>query len=157
MRLIHPWRLWIGNARDLRDYAALRAAGVAATVDLALDEPVAPVRREMICCRFPLLDGGGNPLHLVRAAIDTTASLIRAGTPTLVACSAGMSRSPAITAAAVSLVSSQPPSECLRLVTVGAPADLSGGLWRQVLEALSRTSHLHRLLHPEPPEPFAEA
>lgn len=152
MRVITPWKLWIGSARDLRDYVTLRSMGIGAVVDLALDEPVAPVNREMICCRFPLLDGTGNPLHVVRAAVDATAALIRAGTPTLVACSAGMSRSPSVAAGALSLVSGQSPSECLKIVIQGGPADVSGGLWRQVLEAVGRTSRLIRLMTPNDEE-----
>lgn len=146
MRQVLPWRLWIGTARDLRDYPAIRAAGIGAIVDLAINEPVAPVNRELICCRFPLTDGAGNPLPLVRASIDTVAALVRANVPTLVACSAGMSRSPIIAAAALALVTGQGPSECLKIVIAGGPCDVSGGMWRQAMEALSRTQHLMKVL-----------
>src|SRR5688572_13372182 len=112
--------------------------GIIALFDLAMDEPPAALSREMVYCRFPLVDGGGNPAAIVRGAIESLAALIRAGSPVLAYCSAGMSRSPSIAAAALSLVSGQTPEECLRLVVHGAPADISPGLWSQVLEAHSR-------------------
>jgi hypothetical protein len=51
--------------------------------------------------RFPLLDGAGNPPWLLRLAVEAVVSLLRAGVPALVFCSAGMSRTPAIAEGAV--------------------------------------------------------
>jgi hypothetical protein len=55
----------------------------------------------------------------------------------LVFCSGGMSRSPAIAAGALSLLTGKPAPECLRTVVSGAPADLSPGLWSQVEDLLA--------------------
>ena len=55
---------------------------------------------------------------------------------TLVACSAGMSRSPALAAAAIARVESRDPNECLMECVEGGPADVSPLLWRDVVDAL---------------------
>ena len=101
MREISNLPLWLGNARDCRDKRAILDAGIQAVVDLALEEPPAVLVRELTYCRFPLLDGAGNPDGLLRAAVETVTTFLRAGTPTLVCCGAGMSRAPVIAAAAI--------------------------------------------------------
>ena len=136
MRAIEPYSLWIGNARDLRRVAELMAAGIRAVVDLAANEPVAVLPREIVYCRFPLLDGEGNERWMLRTAIETISELLRAHVPTLVACSAGMSRSPALTAAAIARVHARDPSECLLSCVVGGPADVSPALWNDVVAIL---------------------
>src|SRR3982751_458664 len=95
--------LYLGHSGDTRDLRPLREQGIEALIDLALPDPPLAIGREVTYCRFPIEDGGGTPLWLIRAAIDTAASLIRSQTPTLIFCSAGMSRSPSIAAAALSL------------------------------------------------------
>ncbi len=134
-RQIAPYSLWVGHAGLVRDLRRVRNAGIVAVVDLAIDEPPLVVGRELIYCRFPLMDGAGNPRGLLRAAIDTVASLVRSGTPALVFCSAGMSRSPAIAAAGVSVVSGRPMEECLREVARTGPTDVSPALWSAVIAA----------------------
>jgi protein-tyrosine phosphatase len=142
MRQVEPYQLWIGNAGDVRNLPALRAVGIAAMVDLAIDEPPLSIGREVVYCRFPLLDGAGNAPGLVQCAIDATAALIRARTPTLIFCSGGMSRSPSVAAGALSLVSGQSPEEWLAQLRQTEPADVSRALRRAVLEA---TAHLRLL------------
>ena len=137
MRRVAPWELWIGNRGDVRDPAAVARAGIRAVVDLSLECPPLSIPREMVVCRFPLNDGGGNPRPIVAAAVSTVAELMRTRVPTLVLCSAGMSRSPAIVAGAMARVQKRPPGECLGDVTFGAPADVSAGLWGQVLETVA--------------------
>ena len=61
MRQVPGFDLWIGHAGDVRDAATLLASGISAVVGLALEEPSAPLPRELISCRFPLIDGPGNP------------------------------------------------------------------------------------------------
>src|SRR5207244_524756 len=90
MRQLSGLPLWLGHVGDARDLRAVLSAGILAVVDLALNEPPVRITRELVYCRFPLLDGMGNPPWLVRAAVDTVARLLRAGTPTLVYCSGGM-------------------------------------------------------------------
>lgn len=132
MRQVAPHELWIGHAGDARNLRAILDVGVAALVDLAAAELPVPVTRDLVYCRFPVVDGPGNPPWLLRLAVDTTAALLRARTPTLVFCAAGMSRSPAIAAAALALVSGRPPDECLEGLAASRPCDLASGLWQAV-------------------------
>ena len=52
--------------------------------------------------------------------------------PTLVYCGAGMSRSPAVVAAALSIVQGGSPEDRLREVVAGHPHDVSPQLWEAV-------------------------
>jgi hypothetical protein len=137
MRRIDPHALWIGHSGECHDVRLLRRSQIAAVVDLALNEPPAVLAHDMVYARFPLVDGVRNPRWLIAAAIDTTASLLTSRMPTLVACGAGMSRSPAVAAGAIALVTRRNPAECLREVIRGAPADISPALWDDVLSAIS--------------------
>ena len=127
MRAIESYSLWIGNAGDVRSVAELMEAGILA---------VASLPREFVYCRFPLLDGTGNERWLLRAAISTISEFLRDNVPTLVACSAGMSRSPALTAAAIARVSGRDPHECLLACVASGPADVSPALWNEVVVIL---------------------
>ncbi len=124
--------LWLGHAGDARDLAGLHALGILAVVDLAREEPPAPVSRDLAYFRFPLVDGSENPAWLLRLAVETVARLVRDQVPTLVSCGAGMSRSPAITAASLALVEGRPIEECLEDILTGAASDISPSLWREV-------------------------
>jgi hypothetical protein len=135
MRQVGTWPLWIGNRGDVPDAAAVARTGVRAVVDVAVDEPPISMGRELVSCRFPLLDGAGNSLGIVCAAIQTVATLVRARVPTLVVCSAGMSRAPAVAAGALAVVTGNSAEECLKLSIAGGPADLSAGFWGQVATA----------------------
>lgn len=132
MRQVPGYPLWLQHAGDVRDLRAVLAAGIQAVVDLALNEPPATVTRELVYCRFPLVDGVGNPPWLVRATVETVAGLLRSSIPTLVFCSAGLSRSPCIAGAAVALARGCPPAEGLALVAQAGPADVAPGLWSEV-------------------------
>ncbi len=137
MRQVPGHQLWIGHAGDAGNVALVRGAGIAAMIDLAANEAPARVSRETVYCRFPLTDGGGNNRAVLRAAIDAAAWLIRAGTPTLVFCGAGMSRSPAVTAAALAAATGRAPGECLaEIVTLGS-VDVSPRLWAEVIACLA--------------------
>ena len=136
MRAVSSYSLWIGNAGDVRRVAELIELGILAVVDLATNEPVATLPREIVYCRFPLLDGADNERWLLRAAIETISGLLRDNVPTLVACSAGMSRSPALVAAAIASLNARDPNECLMACVEGGAADVSPLLWRDVVEAL---------------------
>jgi hypothetical protein len=135
VRPIPGYPLWLGHVGDVRDLRAVLAAGIVAVVDLALNEPPAAVTRELVYCRFPLVDGAGNPPWLLRSAVETLAGLVRSGTPTLVFCGAGMSRTPAVAAAALSRACGVSPAEALVLIAQAGAADVSPGLWRD-LQAL---------------------
>ncbi|MDG3007914.1 protein tyrosine phosphatase [Paludisphaera mucosa] len=136
MRRIPEHPLWLGPVAALRDPRALAEAGVEAVVDLALDEPPSPLGRALVSCRFPLVDGEGNPAWLLRSAVRAVAGLIRDGVPTLVCCGAGMSRSPAVAGAAVALVRGIAPEAGLAIVAWVGPADVSPAPWRDILAAV---------------------
>ena len=108
-----------------------------AVVCVVANEPPLALPRELVYCRFPLVDGAGNPDWLLRAAVETVACLLRSGTPTLVHCSAGMSRSPAVGGAALALASGCSFAEGLIAVTQSGATDVSPGLWEAIQEAVS--------------------
>lgn len=137
VRQIQPWRLWVGDRGDVREPARLVRAGIEAVVDLALEELPIALPREVVSCRFPLVDGAGNERGLVRAAVEAVAGLVNARVATLVVCSAGMSRSPSVAAGAMARVTGRAAAECLGEVTNGFAADVSPGLWGEVLAAVA--------------------
>ena len=132
MRQIIDKPLWIGNARDARDLQSIHDHGIQAVVDLAAEEPPAVLSRDLVYCRFPLLDGSGNPAWLLRSAIESVTRLISSDVPLLVACSAGMSRSPVIVAAALATVNRQPMDECLTQILSDGPQQVSAPLVNDV-------------------------
>lgn len=136
MRGISPHRLWIGHAGDLRNPRVILDTGISAVIDLAIDEPIAALPRELVYCRCPILDGEGNPEWLLSLAIQTTASLLRDQVPTLVCCSGGMSRSVLISAAALSLQSGKSLTASMTEVQGGA-VDISPALMADVLRITS--------------------
>ncbi len=139
MREIIPNLVWIGNAQDGRNVEAVLRLGIEAVIDLAIEEPPLVFPRETIYCRFPLIDGAGNAPALIHAAIDTTIGFIEGHVPTLVTCNGGMSRSPAIVAAALVSVDNMTPEKALEQVARIGPHDVSTTFWAEVKrEAASR-------------------
>lgn len=136
MRQVVGRPLWLGNAGDLRDARGVMAAGVEAIIELADNEQLAVLPRELVRCRFPLSDGGDNPAWLLRLAAESVAVLLRAGVPVLVCCSAGMSRSVCVAAAGTALAEGRPLAEALASVAGSGPADVSPGLLVQFQRAL---------------------
>lgn len=130
MRRVAELPLWIGTARDARDIRGVLDLGIEAVIDLAMDEPPVPTTRQLVYLRFPLVDGEGNPAWLLRLAVDAVAGLLMAGVPTLVACSAGASRSPVIAAVAIAKWEGIRPEEALTRIGHG---DVSPALWREVM------------------------
>ncbi|VTR92286.1 Uncharacterized protein OS=Planctomyces maris DSM 8797 GN=PM8797T_22478 PE=4 SV=1 [Gemmata massiliana] len=138
MRQISGYSLWVGRVADIRDLRGVLSAGIEAVVDLALNEPVALVTRELVYCRFPLVDGAGNPFWGLCAAVEAVAGFVRVEVPTLVFCGAGMSRSLTVAAAGLALAGNRLPGDCLQLVTATGPHDVSVGLWNDIVETLRR-------------------
>jgi hypothetical protein len=132
MNQILPYPLWVGHGGEGQDFPRIFDVGIEAVIELSAEEPVFPSRRDLITCRFPLHDGTGNRPELLALAIRTVASLTESGTPTLVCCSNGMSRAPAIVAASLALVHHDALEECLKRVTWHHPSDVSPGLWREI-------------------------
>ena len=132
MRNVFSELLYVGNAMDARDLRSIYDNGIRAVVDLAINERPAQLAREIVYCRYPLHDGDGNQDVLITLAVRTIVTLIRDSTPTLVACSAGMSRAPTIAAASLALHTGRDPDECLLQVISNAPNDVSPILWEHV-------------------------
>ena len=133
MRQIMLLRLWLGNAADGRDYRAALDAGVEAIVQLAAEEPPLQPPRDLIYCRFPIVDGPGNSPDLLNLAVTTVGNLIEKRVPLLVCCSFGLSRAPAIAAAAMAMVYQEGPEDCLLRIAKDIPADVAPGLWNDLL------------------------
>jgi hypothetical protein len=133
MRQLEELSLWIGNARDARDIKNVLNLGIKTIIDLALEEsPVHPTR-DLVYLRFPLLDGLGNASWLMRAALTMVDLSIRSHIPTMIACGAGMSRSPAVAAiAAAPFLGIEPAAVLVSLQKLG-PIDISPTLWQDLL------------------------
>lgn len=132
MREVIPNVLWIGNAQDARNVKGVLARGIGVVIDLAIEEPPIQFPRDIVYCRFPLLDGEGNSPALLQSAIETTANFVNAQQPTLVACSGGMSRSPAIASAVLANIESLELNAAVERVTATGPCDFSPALWNDV-------------------------
>ena len=120
--------LWIGNCHNACDFRALFDLGIRAIVQLAMEEKAVQPPRELMYFRFPLTDGAGNDPEMLRLAVGTLANLIRLRIPAIVCCSAGLSRSPTVVAAALSQLEGLALEECLKRITMSHPADVSPGL-----------------------------
>ena len=132
MREILPGQLWLGNTGDASDYSSIYESGIVAIIDLALENMPPALARSLVYCRFPIIDGGQGSQEVLQTAIETVISLFRKEMPTLVVCGAGMSRSPAVVAAALSIINGENPDDWLRHVVSGHPHDISPQLWKDV-------------------------
>jgi protein-tyrosine phosphatase len=128
IRTTHHDLLFIGDAINARDLRQLYDHNISAVVDLAANESPAQLGRDIIYCRFPLHDDGSNSPELLFAAIDCLRSLLLNRFSTLVACSAGMSRSPVVASAALSVISGVPFNDSLVNILRGVPHDVSPAL-----------------------------
>lgn len=120
---------------DVDDMTVVYDAGIEALVDLALNEKPAQLTRELVYCRFPMNDGGGNSPKVLRVAVDTVQSFISKQIPTLVYCSAGMSRSVAVVAAALARSGGESLDDTLLKLVSGQPHDVSPLFWSDICEA----------------------
>jgi protein-tyrosine phosphatase len=136
MNQILPYPLWLGHAGEGRDFQKIFDLGVKVLIQLAAEEPSLQTPRELVFCRFPLLDGSGNRAELLFLAVSTVASLIKMRVPTLVACGAGISRCPAVAAAALSMIYHEPPESYLEKVLEHHHADVSPGFWKEITSLL---------------------
>lgn len=57
MRQILPHTLWLGHAADAQDFKRMFDLDINALVQLAVEEAPLQPPRELIYCRFPLVDG----------------------------------------------------------------------------------------------------
>lgn len=136
MRQVPGSAMLIGDRGDVRIPGSLRRCGVGVVVDLAMEELPITSDREMVTIRIPLVDGAGNTEAKLALAIYTVAEMMRMELRALVVCSAGLSRSPAITAGAISCVRAIEPGAALELVRRIGPADIAPDLWAGILRVL---------------------
>lgn len=141
MRQIHGTSFWIGNGGDLRNPASIFDNGIEAVIDVAAEEPVPSLSRSLLSIRLPLADDGSNETWKVELALRTAAHLLRLEVPTLIACSAGLSRSLCVAAGAIAVVRKIDASQSLAEVISSGPADISPGLWSQVACLISVPRH----------------
>ena len=137
MTQVDPYPFWLGHKGEGDDSRPIFDRGIKASVDLALEEPPTHPPRELIYLRFPSLDGAGNRGELLFLAVSTVATLLKMRIPLLMTCGGGVSRSPAVAAAALSIVDGQTPEECLRRVVKQHASDVSPGLWNEIVAVLS--------------------
>ena len=90
--------------------------------------------RELIYLRIPIIDGSGNSHADLTLALKTSVHFIENSISTLIACRAGMSRSPAVASVALSLINSQSPDSMLQKVIKGHPHDISTSLWSDLVK-----------------------
>jgi hypothetical protein len=132
MREILPSMLWLGNSADIRNVESILQSGIQAVIDLAIEQLMPTLPRTLVYCRFPILDGEQSSPAALRAAIETLVRFLQRGIPTLVCCSAGMSRSPAVVAGALSISQGGNPDDHLRKIAMNHPHDVSPQLWQDV-------------------------
>src|SRR5262249_21950297 len=75
MNRIAPYPIWIGHATEGPDFGPILDEEIEAVVDLAAEEPPFLLPRDLISCRFPLVDGPGNGDAMLALAIGTVARL----------------------------------------------------------------------------------
>lgn len=131
MHRIPPHALWIGSTGDLKDWRRLYDVGIQAVVHVAYEEPPLALPHDFVACRFPLIDGDENPPAMLAAAIDTLTRLLAC----LICCQAGLSRSPAVAAAALARISGQTVAECLDGIAKHHACAVHPGLLSQILLA----------------------
>jgi hypothetical protein len=136
MNQIKPYAIWIGHAGDGGDFEEILDNGIRAIVQVAAEEVPLQPPRELTLLRFPLLDGPDNDPDLLYLAIMCVQILIRNAIPTLVCCNAGMSRSPAIVAAALALELHALLDDSLVSVSKSHTTDISTGFLGDVVRAL---------------------
>lgn len=137
MRQVSPFPLYLGNAADGEDYRAVLDQGIQAIVQVAAEEPSLAPPRDLVYCRFPIVDGPGNDAKLLEMATATLARLVQQRVPTLVCCGAGLSRAPAVAALALARAHGQGPEEWLKRLAEHFPSDVAPGLWNELI-ALGR-------------------
>lgn len=134
MREVIPHVLWTGNALDARNVKGLMDAGFQVVVDLAMEEPPIQLPRDIVYCRFPLLDGEGNSPVILKSAIDLVVNFVNGRQRTLIACSGGMSRSPLIASAVLATIEKSDFDKAIQHVIRTGPCDISPALYVAIKE-----------------------
>ncbi|TWT49562.1 Dual specificity phosphatase, catalytic domain [Rubripirellula amarantea] len=134
MHELHPDLLWLGGSLDLQDFRSLFDVGINAVMDIAFEEPPARLPRQLLYLRFPLNDGGGNDSTTLRFAVQSLVDLLHTGTRTIVACSAGMSRSPTIAAYALACYLDITPAMAIQRIATIKALEIKSQLWSDLAD-----------------------
>ena len=132
---IRSQKLWIGNAIEIRDMQLIANSKVAAIVDLALEEKPAQPPRHLSYLRFPLSDSNANDILTLALSVNTICQLVENEVPTVVACSAGLSRAPTVTAFALAKHLGDDPSTVVQRVAKMKQLDINPLFWAQTEHA----------------------
>ena len=135
--------LWIGHAFDVREPRPLFDVGIKAVIDVAYEEPPAQIPRQLIYCRIPLNDGGGNHPNALLQTLRTATGLLESNTRTIIACSAGMSRSPTVAAFSLAYHLSVDPDDVITRISAIKSLELKPELWAEVLAAFKKMKPNH--------------
>ncbi|MGC9399947.1 MAG: dual specificity protein phosphatase family protein [Anaerolineae bacterium] len=112
MNEVIEW-LYVGSVQDAEDYAALKEAGIGAVLSLAwpISHP-----EDMVVKRVYFEDGEPIPEEVFYQALSFVRRQRRQGRKILIACSAGVSRSPTIAIAVLHELEGYPLVEAFRTV-----------------------------------------
>src|SRR5437899_742747 len=132
MQQIPPHKMWIGTTGDLRDWRRLYDVGISAVVHLPYEDLPPALPHDLVLCRFPLVDGDDNNTQVLRAAVMGLTQLLEEEFACLVCCRAGVSRSPAIAAAALSCLTHRSFEESLHEIAHHCHFTIHVGLRAQV-------------------------
>ena len=124
--------LWLGNAMEIRDPKLLFDRDIKAVIDLAYEEkPMVPAR-QFLYFRFPIVDSDGNDRCTLTLAIQALLNLLRDDVATAIGCSAGMSRSPTISAFTLSIYSGTGVKEIIEQIAHERTLEINPALWNEV-------------------------
>lgn len=126
-------QLWQGNSVEAGDVRAILDLGVQAVVDLAAEEQSIRYPRDILVLRYPIIDGAGNPPWLLESIVCTLHNLLANEIPTFVYCSAGLSRSPALIAAALARSRNVSMEDAIAIVLGERSLDVSTALWSELV------------------------
>ena len=132
---MHPFldtRLHIGSRGDVLDPRKIYDSEIQAIIDLAAEEPPLHLR-DIPYFRIPLHDDDSNPQELLQLALQTIQSCHHQHLKTLLVCSLGMSRSPALASTAIALLTDESPANLLSQYATNSPLDVSPSLWNSLL------------------------
>jgi protein-tyrosine phosphatase len=93
--------LYISGIEAAGDAERLASRGITAVLKLTHSDPPAPYPANVTVAAHPLIDGPQNDFQNFQTAVEALISFRKSGETVLVHCSAGSSRSGAITAAAL--------------------------------------------------------
>jgi protein-tyrosine phosphatase len=141
MHEVEPNRLWVGNADDARNPQPIFDNQISVVIDVAFEEkpatlPQKPATlpRQLIYCRFPLNDGGGNDPATLQLAMQCVVDCLRHEMTVLVACSAGLSRSPVIAAMALAHFDNITPEAAIGRIAQTKTLEVNGVLWSDAVK-----------------------